>query len=470
MKLKRNSLRTRLLAVYVGMVVLGFGGLTLWSANQIAQATYDDFGNGLQLNAFVLSTQLIEVFEYDLNDGRQLAQDAAADLDAEIALLDRQGDWFYSTDAYALGIEPLDEYRMTDGWVVATAPVNEDGDELLGYVQVRAPLATPRAIVFQRWVALGGMFVLFSVVGVMATLWLVNTLTRPLSELRDTTLSMAKGDLSQRMVLLPEDEIGDVGRAFNEMAERVEALVNEQRAFASNASHELRTPLTTIRLRTEALLDGNLDDVEAQEYIAEIDGEVARLGKLVEDLLLLSRLDAKRTEAGQERFEVNRLVESLQREYAGKAAEKRIDFQVQLPEKGLPVAANVNHMRIVFGNVLNNAFKYTPEGGMVNVVLSNGGDMAQLEVRDSGRGIAPEELPHIGQRFYRTDKARSRQNTPGIGLGLALAGSILELYDGRFSVNSIGLEQGTTVTVCWPLEGEGMRDEGCVNGRLPMVN
>ena len=140
-------------------------------------------------------------------------------------------------------------------------------------------------------------------------------MTAPLSTLRETALSMAEGDLTERVEKVGRDEIGAVGAAFNEMAERVEAMVREQRAFASNASHELRTPITTIQLRTEALQD-SLDDRDlTATYVAEIDGEIKRMGRLVNDLMLLSRLDAKRLLAGTEEIDAARLLRILEREH-----------------------------------------------------------------------------------------------------------------------------------------------------------
>ena len=196
--------------------------------------------------------------------------------------------------------------------VMASAEILED-EGPIARVQISVPASIPQATILQRWLALGIAFVFVSIIGLVVSLWLFTTLTRPLSHLRDSALKMAGGDLSQRVTDLPNDEIGEVGVAFNKMAEQVESMVAEQRAFASNASHELRSPLTTVRLRTEALQSGDLDTATTRQYIDDIDLETQRMGRLVEDLLLLSRLEANRLTAGDEQIDPARLLRSLER-------------------------------------------------------------------------------------------------------------------------------------------------------------
>jgi two-component system sensor histidine kinase VicK len=246
------------------------------------------------------------------------------------------------------------------------------------------------------------------------------------------------------------DEIGEVAHAFNEMATQVESMLEEQRAFASNTSHELRTPLTTIRLRTEALrYDKTLEEDVARRYIAEIDDEVVRLGHLVQDLTLLSRFDAGRAELGQEQVDMQRFATSLRDQLCLAANDKHITIRLALPDEPISMNASINHLTVIFRNLLDNAIKYTPPGGEVVWQIEAVGGEVHHVVRDSGHGIETNDLPHIFERFYRVDKAHSR-NTPGTGLGLALVKSIVEAYGGRVSIDSSGIDQGTTVSVFLP--------------------
>ncbi|MEZ4674308.1 MAG: HAMP domain-containing sensor histidine kinase [Caldilineaceae bacterium] len=345
--------------------------------------------------------------------------------------------------------------------IVVTAPLQGEHGAV-GYVQLAAPIAQPQAIVRDRWLVLGVGFLLFALVGIGTSLWLLSTLIKPLTELRSTALALADGDLSQRIVDPDADEIGAVGQAFNQMAEQVETMVAEQRAFASNASHELRTPLTTVRLRTEALLRNELDPEMQQRYITQIDHEVAHMSGLVDDLILLSRLDAHRLAVGTERVDVTRIVRSVQQELAGMVEDKAITVRVEQPPTVLPaVQANLNHLRVVLRNLLENGLKYTPSGGVITIRLLQEERFFCCVVEDNGQGIAPDDLPHVHKRFHRAAQSRQRpwvseaaedESHEGSGLGLALVHSIVTLYGGRLAVTSAGIDQGTTVTIWWPFD------------------
>lgn len=473
-----TSLRAKLLATYLGLIVLGFGGLTMLAGWQIANSAYTDFSATLQVNAALLASSLVapEREEHEEREDHDAhtpvtattidmtsLQRTAASVHGRALLLDEHGAVLYDsvTDATRSSGFPItqshppaytfavDEYGVEQ--IVSTAPISIRG-EASGYVQLAAPSSQPRKMVWQRWLALGSGFLLFAAVGMVISLWLLASLTRPLARLRNTALALASGDLQQRVPAPGRDEIGEVAQAFNQMATQVEAMLAEQRAFASNASHELRTPLTTIRLRTEPLLAGELDPATAQRYLAEINEEVVHMAGLVDDLILLSRLDAHRLAVGEEEVDAARLVRRLQQELGPTAAAKGIALQLAMPSIPVPpMQTNLNHLHVVVRNLLDNAFKYTPVGGKVVVTVSQQQDLVQLQVADTGRGIAAEDLPNVVKRFYRADKAHQRQ-TDGIGLGLALVQSIVDLYGGCLTITSAGLNQGTTVTVWWPLQ------------------
>lgn len=450
-----HSLRSRLTAVYLGLIIIGFGGLTLWAGRQIAISTFSDFSKTLQAQAFFLANQLIEPLEHDPAEAAPFVNNAATAVSGEITIYTRAGNVILSSaPTPSNSIYPTTEAVQSNNDGTSTLYVTaeiRDEEHLLGIIQIGVPTLIPQAIVNQRWAGLAFGFFAVSFIGILVSLWLLNTLTKPLSHLRDTAHKMAEGDLSQRVTILPKDEIGEVGDAFNEMAEQVEAVVNEQRAFASNASHELRTPLTTIRLRTEALRAGDLDAATTAEYIEEIDGEVKRMSNLVDDLLLLSRLDAQKLEIGKDQIDPERLLKAVVREFENRIEAKQLNLCNHPVEELVPaVQANMSHLRIVYRNVIENSVKYTPPNGQIDVRLSPQSKFITLQVVDNGRGIAPEDLAKIGKRFFRTDKARTR-DIEGTGLGLALVHSILDLYGGTLHIESEGLDKGTAVTVLWPL-------------------
>lgn len=467
-------LRTRLIVTYVSLILLGFAGLALLAGNQISAGAVQDFERSLETQAALVARNLRELLEHYVEGEESFATvktavtELANDYNLQITLIGPDGfAWLSSDDSVGnvnLAQDPEVQAvlnRSADlvfdtrpdaqngSYIYTAVPVTEDG-HLLSVVRIAAPASATAGIIGQRYLQLAAGVLGLAGLAVVAALWLAASFTRPLEGLQTSAMKLAAGDLSQRVHISRQDELGQLGETFNHMAEQVEAMLLEQKAFASNASHELRTPLTTIRLRSEALREGNLDEATAQQYIAEIDDEVARLGRLVNDLIQLSRFDSGRAEVGHEQIDPVRLGRSLCQQMEKTAAARQIMLAFDSPEHLPPIRAKQSHVRIVLQNLLNNALKYTPEGGQVTWRLSLDNGYLRSEIHDSGIGLSDEDIPHLFERFYRADKAHTRA-TGGTGLGLPLAKSIVEFYNGRIQMHSDGLGQGTTATVWWPL-------------------
>lgn len=459
-----RSLRTRLLLTFVGLILAGFTLLALLAGRQISAGTVEDFASSLGEQAEIIADVLHEPVEESLEHDGSLAQlggilqTYAQQTEATVVLVDRNGRFAASSSGEETETDTPEIRDALTGSVsndtrgstaYAAAPVWEDG-RVIAAVQLAAPLSAAQSLVVQRWLGLAAAVLGVTIVAGLAAFWLSTTLTRPLAQLQQAANQVAQGNFSQRLPATRQDEIGDVARAFNEMTTQVEAMIEEQRAFASNASHELRTPLTTIRLRSEALRDNSVDPDTARQYIVEIDNEVQRMGSLVQDLILLSRLDSGRLEAGQEQIDPIRLAQQLIAEHAAQAEARHIDLRLDAPDALPSITAGYTHITILFRNLLSNALKYTPDGGQITWRLQQVDDTLQSTITDTGRGIPPEDLPHLFDRFYRVDKSRSRA-VPGVGLGLSLARMIVQFYGGTIRVESEGVGHGTTITVQWPL-------------------
>ncbi|MBK8986779.1 MAG: HAMP domain-containing protein [Chloroflexi bacterium] len=459
-----RSLRTRLLLAYVGLILAGFTAVAVLAGRQISAGTVQDFSSRLQEQTQLVARAFADPLEEDYDkesdwtEIRSLLQTYAQQTNTTIVLTDDHGDFWLSSSGERSSTNTPEIRSAQSGAVsseirgsvvYAAAPIWED-DDVIAVVQLAAPLSGAAALVWQRWLGLATAVLGVTAVAAIAAFWLATTLTRPLEQLRHAALQIAQGNFRARLPETRQDEIGQVAHAFNHMSGQVEAMIEAQRAFASNASHELRTPLTTIRLRSEALRDGALDDTTAQRYIVEIDEEVRRLGNLVQDLMLLSRLDAGRQEIGHEQVDPIRLARQLLHEIAPAAASRHINLTLDAPETAPPLTASFTHLTIVFRNLLNNALNYTPDGGQVIWRLEPVGPVIRHTIQDNGMGIAAEDLPHLFDRFYRADKSRSRA-APGVGLGLSLVKLIVELYGGQIGIVSAGLGEGTAVTVQWPL-------------------
>ncbi|HEX3052135.1 MAG TPA: ATP-binding protein [Aggregatilineaceae bacterium] len=480
---KLQSLRVRLILAYAGLIVLGFGGLALIAGQQISNAARDDYELQLSNEVILVGRGVAQsIREYEKGDISEdelyeIVADYESQTEASIGLYfvgvvtdqnpsdrDRQHNgqkWHLPQD-----LEVYEEFvaashntiivvqRNNDegeSTIYTAAPI-VDGLRLIGYVHLSEPASQLQRALYKRWSALGLGVLAITGVALLASVWLSTSLIRPLGKLRDSALRLSQGDLAHRITDYGTNEFGEVAKAFNQMADRVKAMIEEQRAFASNTSHELRTPLTTMRLRTEALrYDDSMTDTDREQYIVEIDEELIRLSGLVEDLILLSRFDAGRAERGQEWIDLARFAHSLYQAFSIQAAEKDITLQVEVQiEQPEAIEASLNHLTILCRNLLENAIKYTPAGGRVVWRVGTRDGQALFTVQDTGPGIAPEHLPHLFERFYRADKARSR-SIQGTGLGLALAKSIVEAYNGRIEINSPGVGQGTTVTAYWPM-------------------
>jgi two-component system phosphate regulon sensor histidine kinase PhoR len=226
-----------------------------------------------------------------------------------------------------------------------------------------------------------------------------------------------------------------------------------RRELTANVSHELRTPLTSIKGFAETLLDGAMaDEVTCRRFLSIIDGETDRLVKLVDDLLDLSLLESKRLTLELKPVDVSVLVAHTVDKLRPLAATQRLTLQQSGPS-GIVVAADADRLAQVLTNLVDNALKYTPEGGRVDVQVAAVNGEVEVLVNDSGRGIGPEDLPHVFERFYRADRSRTR-GSGGTGLGLAIAKHIVEAHGGRISVSSQPNE-GTTFKVTLPRGADG---------------
>ena len=468
----RFGLRARMIIAYAGLIIVGFLLLALLAGRQITQGATEEYYSSLPTQASLVAQALTEPLEhYSEGELDQATLEAgmgayAQQLDAHITLIDARGQAMLDSEGMVpagdLSVYPEVETALRGdvtygiypdetgtNRLYTAAPILED-DEVLGIVRMSTLAAVPRDRLMQRWLTLALGAVLLGVLAMIASWWLAASQTRPLEQLRHSAIRLANGDFSQRIPQDRSDEVGELATAFNHMADQVQAMVEEQRAFASNAAHELRTPLTAIRLRSEALRDDTLDGATAKQYAVEIDDEAERMSNLVNDLILISRLDAGQPEIAREQLDPARMARALVSELRPRTANQKILLSLETPDELPSISASQGHLRVVFYNLLDNALKYTSEGGEVYWRLWTEDGWLRSLIEDNGQGIAPEDLPHVFERFYRADKAHTR-TISGVGLGLALVRSVVLAYGGRITIDSPGLGLGTVAEVWWPL-------------------
>jgi heavy metal sensor kinase len=273
----------------------------------------------------------------------------------------------------------------------------------------------------------------------------------PVEQIRRRTKEITAERLDRRLpVPNPGDELGRLAQTVNEMIARLERSFAEVRRFTADASHELRTPLTAIRTETEVGLRKLSFSPEQQQLLGSVLEECERLTRLTDQLLALAREDAGA--AGKERQPVDlaALVARVAETMRPLAESGGVSLHVRLAP--VSISGDEGRLRQVFYNLLDNAIKYTPQGGAVEVQVEAQGEAAVVTVRDTGEGIPPEHLPHVFDRFYRVDKARSREKG-GTGLGLSIARSIVAAHDGHIELTSTS-GNGTTCTVTLPAAPE----------------
>lgn len=251
-------------------------------------------------------------------------------------------------------------------------------------------------------------------------------------------------------------EVRDLLHAFNQMTARVQAGQNAQRAFVANVSHELKTPLTAIQGFAQAILDGAADTPEAQRQAAQIIyDEATRLHRLALDLLDLARLDSGIADLKRDPLDLNALARGAAERFGprAQAAGVRLGLELEpLPE----IFGDGDRLAQVLDNLLDNALKFTPSGGQIVIRTRKRGGELEIQVQDTGTGIAPEALPRIFERFYQADPSRQGGQARGAGLGLSIAREIVAAHGGTISVRS-ALGQGSTFLVVLPLPGLSSR-------------
>jgi signal transduction histidine kinase len=292
--------------------------------------------------------------------------------------------------------------------------------------------------------AVGSMLIVLGVLA-LASFPLARAIARPIERLGESARRLGEGDLTARSGLAGRDEIGELGRAFDEMAGRLQRLVEGQRELLANVSHELRTPLA--RLRVTLALAAEAEPPEATRRLREGEADLTELERLVGDVLTTARLDATggfglRREAVETRELLERAASRFRRlhpmrvlDVAGTAGTR-------------PLEADPGLLDRVLDNLLDNAAKYSDAASPIELSLADAEGGVAIAVRDRGFGIAPEDLPRVFTPFFRGDRSRAR-DTGGVGLGLALAKRIVEAHGGRITLESRPGE-GTTVRFWLP--------------------
>lgn len=305
------------------------------------------------------------------------------------------------------------------------------------------------------WLVGAGAGVLL--LGLAGGWWLTTRALRPITDISATAVKIAAGDLSQRIsVESAETELGELAGVLNSTFSRLEAAFAQQVRFTSDAAHELRTPITVMLTQTQTALARERDAAEYRETLEACRRASVRMRKLIESLLELARLDSGQEPIGRATFDLAQIAVETVENIRPIASERPVSITTQLA--ATPCQGSPERIAQVVTNLLANAIHYNRENGTIQVTVEARDGFAILAVADTGLGIAPEDLPHIFERFYRADKARTRARGHA-GLGLSISKAIAETHGGTLAATS-ELGQGSVFTLRLPLAKNGNTPNG----------
>jgi heavy metal sensor kinase len=332
------------------------------------------------------------------------------------------------------------------------APFNVDSRTRIAIIVGRLPQDIQSMLRIFRGVTIYSALAVLLLAGI-GGMFLANQTLKPVHRITDIARGIGEGDLSQRIDIQSDDEMGRLASTLNGMIARLEEAFNRQKQFAADASHELRTPLAVIQAESSLALDKKRTQAEYRKSLDLVSQEVAYMSEVIGKLLQLARSDAGSEQLNLWDVNLRDLWAELASDMEALALEKGLHV-LEGPMDNLSVKGDKVKLRQLFMNILDNAIRYTPSGGSITGSIIRKEGNAVVSISDTGMGISAEHLPFIFDRFYRVDKSRTRAEG-GTGLGLAIAGSIAKTHGGEIQIES-QVGKGSTFHVIFPLlEAQG---------------
>ncbi len=451
---KFYSIRFRLTATFLAIILAVMVIISLFLYNTLERYHMNNLEDSLERSGFLASEFVVGHLRGQVDSVRlsALAENMSRQAQARVLFTDQQGvvvgDSVRVGGLLNQGLEHELVRRALDGQVSSsigyseridhqviqlTVPVFEADDTITGVVFLSASLEEVYRILndIRRFLFLATVLAMAVVGG--GSVALARRFTDPLESLTAASRKMAEGKLDQHIEVSTRDEIGRLAEQFNIMAKRLNYYTTNLKKFAADVAHEVRTPLTTMSLLTRALREHEMEPEQQQEFIEDLDNELERLTALVSDLLELSKLE--KNEIQLEEVAINRLFKDTIGEYQYRFARAGLDLIDEIPDQEIIIRGAPVQLRQVLSNLLDNAMNYTSTGGTVTVSQYPDEDEVVTKVADTGCGIPEEDLNYIFERFFRVDRARSREGG-GTGLGLAIVSEIIAKHGGKVWVES----------------------------------
>lgn len=303
----------------------------------------------------------------------------------------------------------------------------QSGDNVFGGVILSMPVPEIdqlRADIIVRFGIIAAVVFFFAV---MFTYIISKRITRPLKTLNNAAKSIALGDYEKRVELDVQNEIGELGETFNYMTDAIERHESARSSFLANVAHELRTPMTTITGFVEGIMDGTIPGEKHEQYLQIVLDESKRLSRLVNDLMDMNKLEQGKFNLEMREFDINEMIRLHIIKMEKRITDKNINLTVNFESDSLRVMADKDSIQRVLINLVDNAIKFTQEGGFIDIRTGLANGKAFVTIQNSGQGVDAEDIKHIFDRFYKSDKSRSLDKT-GMGLGLYIVKSIVQAH------------------------------------------
>ena len=456
------------------LIILGasFAAMAALLTGLVSSTLYAQRTRQASLSAEKLAASAAPFFAHaDLDGLEDMLHAAAADQGGRILLIDKEGKIQYDTHAVlegtrthvpeavsvltgqevrAFGVHALDS--GADHAALCAAAMMHEG-EIIGAVLLSTPVTELRAAILHVEAQLMTVFLAVAAAALAAAFVFALTLTAPIKAMTSTIRRMGKGDLTARVEVRGSGEIRELAESYNAMAVQIENFDQSRSQFVQNASHELKTPLATMKLLLENLIYQPDMPVELRaEFMQDMNHEIDRLSGIITDLLTLTKMDSEEVALNADVLDFTELCTGAVHALQPAAEKGSLTLTMDLADD-VALLGDESKLGQVVYNLIDNAIKYTTEGGAIHVTLRSDGKNAIFAVNDTGVGIPEEDAKHIFDRFYRVDKARSRE-TGGTGLGLSIVRQMVQLHQGEITVDSV-YGEGSTFTVTLPLRKGG---------------
>ncbi len=404
---------------------------------------------------------------------------------AEVWVIDKSGKVIVSSSGFGISYPEMPDYyealdskdeSLFTSWegkiesgekiMAVTTLIKDDNSAVRGAVRYITSLDTVDSQLITVYCMIGFVFLIIALIVLISGFIFVSSIVKPIKEINETTKLIAGGNMDARIDhYLYKDEIGELCDSINNMAAEISTADRLKNDFISTVSHELRTPLTAIKGWGETILQvSDTDPALTQRGMNVIIDEATRLSGIVEELLDFSRIQNGALSLRIEKMDILAELDETVFAFKDRATREGVDLVYNAPDLPAPMDGDADRIKQVFVNILDNALKYTKQGGKINVTADVADDKIKITISDTGCGISAEDLPHVKEKFYKTN-----MTVHGSGIGLAVADEIVKLHKGTLDIDSV-LGEGTTVTLGFDIDHVELGEEWDIEAAIAAEN